>query len=71
MDKSIPLYAAYHNAGVLKKTTFVTQDQTAEQMQILEFAPEDLEQVGGGLASDQGVLRIKSIGAAKYEIWQG
>lgn len=38
-----------HGVGVLK-TKFVTQDQTAALMQIIDLALEDIDQVAGGLA---------------------
>jgi hypothetical protein len=50
MDKSTSVDSTLDpNASVLK-TTFVTQEQTAALMQILDLALEDIEQVGGGLA---------------------
>jgi hypothetical protein len=44
--------ALEQNTGVLP-TRFVTQDQTAALMQILDLAIEQLDQVGGGSPPSQ------------------
>jgi hypothetical protein len=48
MNQSISMCSALEqNTGVLP-TRFVTQDQTAALMQILDLAIDQLDQVGGG-----------------------